>query len=254
MKKEIEVKKDFSDVIDEEKRHKEILEEQKKFNKKKLEQEKKFHKESLKVLKEVESEKGSSYSFWNKISNLLMMVLIVANIFLIYVSYQGMLDNRLLVNRTIETLSPIEASLKIEPITEGRDLFFQKYDLSHVLRGSDNKTTSRARIKVKIINYGQIGSGPINLHIRSDWAHKTSLHVPNIEKSDQETILLFIWYKECFYEDDIEDCVLENLTNGTQTLILETECDGCNPKTQKTEIRICIWEKEEAECINLWNL
>ncbi|NIO23006.1 MAG: hypothetical protein GTN38_03200 [Candidatus Aenigmarchaeota archaeon] len=233
------LKKEFVDKLDEERRHEEVLKQQKNFNKKKLEQERKFHKERLTLLKEIEEEKSSSFSLWNKISTALMIILVFANVILAYVSYQGMQDNRILINKTLETLSPIEPEIEIRLMNEVKSRSFSTRSLTRVFRDENNNQFSGAILNFKVINYGRRDSGPVRLYVeKSNLTKSYSTYLENVNGT--EYVQLSLWYKDCGHIDG--DCDIEKIPTGIQEITVGVRCDGCKTTLKEEKYEICIYD------------
>ena len=146
--------------------------------------------------------------------------------------------------------------MEIFPVDGGNGLIFSKEQILQPVNNGDGQLFWRARFVLKVINYGQIETGPINILLKSNWTDNDYEHIPNIEKQEYNSTIMIVRYKcslrggetingtwvnkECKYDDVF----------ATREVTILVDCDNCLvPKIEKN-FTICVWDKEPTECIN----
>lgn len=197
--------------------------------------------------KSKKSKKHNKLDYIQPISNFILAVVAVTALFF---SYQSIQDNQKFMKEILEAIAPNEATLKIIAMNDRDDLYFGKYEFTHISRDDENKPSTTADIRLKFVNYGKMESGPIYIDVVSDWLDSYPRRIPNIEGLNYTYFQLFMFDKNCTKSD--QKCKT-NIPNGSQEITLRIKCNGCVKRLEEIKIPICIWEDKETECKKLWN-
>lgn len=164
-----------------------------------------------------------------------------------------MKDNKLLIERQLDSLSPVKPHLEYAIANPNKDLLFNVPTLANTGDSTnDNKRDHFEWLYLILYNTGQSTAKGINIQT---FSNEQINCVPEQKSIDyiNSTDNVGIGFRcnlivaDCQYPDEFCNSSLINL--GTQNLRIEVTCESCDSYYAINEtISICVYENNEEEC------
>ena len=180
----------------------------------------------------------------------LTIISIVLTLVLVGVTGYSVSKSNELIDRQIESLSPVNPELRIFGGARQSDLYFDRSQLARPLsffNDSTLETWNKEWLYLVIQNVGQLPAGYVNVRVASDYLHIPGQHLENLSATSTQGINFQIWKEGCSQGNTAKDCNPLKIPTGKFDLSVAMNCQYCRKEFNET-ITICIYEGNIDEC------